>query len=143
MPQGSPFSLSVPPIQMVKGRVVFFRKRREKISTLIPLTVWIFAVTFRRRKRRTGYKNPAPVSVCFILRQNRLHYFSPAGRFYGGSAPAPPTSPKEQESVTVKCRHLSLLHSPQTRMDRGFLSRSKPRFKGGKGFIPPTHEIGF
>lgn len=28
-------------IQTVKGRVVFFRKVREKISTLKPLTVWI------------------------------------------------------------------------------------------------------
>jgi len=37
-------SASVPTIQTVKGRVVFFRKVREKISTLKPLTVWIFAV---------------------------------------------------------------------------------------------------
>ena len=34
----------VPTIQTVKGQVVFFRKAREKISTLKPLTVWIFAV---------------------------------------------------------------------------------------------------
>ena len=36
--------MSVSTIQTVKGRVVFFRKGREKISTLNPLTVWIFAV---------------------------------------------------------------------------------------------------
>ena len=47
-------TISVPPIQPVNGRVVFFRKGREKISTLEPLTSWIFAVAFRRRKRRTG-----------------------------------------------------------------------------------------
>lgn len=35
--------MSVPTIQTVKGRVVFFRKGREKISTLNPLTAWIFA----------------------------------------------------------------------------------------------------
>ncbi len=36
--------MSVLPIQTVKGRVVFFRKKRKKISALKPLTVWIFAV---------------------------------------------------------------------------------------------------
>ena len=36
--------MPVPPIQTVKGRVVFFRMGREKISILKPLTVWIFAV---------------------------------------------------------------------------------------------------
>jgi hypothetical protein len=35
---------------MVKGRVVFFRKEREKISTLKPLTVWIFAVSRHAEK---------------------------------------------------------------------------------------------
>ena len=37
--------ISVPTIQTVKGRVVFFRTGREKISTHNPLTVWIFAST--------------------------------------------------------------------------------------------------
>jgi hypothetical protein len=36
--------MSVPTIQTVKERVVFFHKVREKISTLKPLTVWNFAV---------------------------------------------------------------------------------------------------
>jgi len=36
--------MSVPTIQTVKGRVVLFHKAREKISTLKPLTAWIFAV---------------------------------------------------------------------------------------------------
>ena len=35
---------SVPPIQTVKGRGVFFRAEREKISTQKSLTVWLFAV---------------------------------------------------------------------------------------------------
>lgn len=37
---------SAPTIRTVKGRVVFFRAQREKISTLKPLTVWIFAAAF-------------------------------------------------------------------------------------------------
>ena len=51
--------MSVPPIQTVKGRVVFFRMGREKISTLKPLTVWILPLPFRRRKRGIGFNNPA------------------------------------------------------------------------------------
>ncbi len=42
--KSNPRSKSVPTIQTVKGRVVFFHKGSEKISTLKPLTVWIFAV---------------------------------------------------------------------------------------------------
>jgi hypothetical protein len=55
--------MSVLPIQTVKGRVVFFRKKRKKISTLKPLTVWIFAVAISPPK--TGNRilhNPAPLS---------------------------------------------------------------------------------
>ncbi len=54
---------SVPTIQTVKGRVVFFRKKRKKISALKPLTVWIFAVAISPPK--TGNRilhNPAPLS---------------------------------------------------------------------------------
>jgi len=39
-------SAAVPPIHTVKGRVVFFRAQREKISTLKPLTARIFAAVF-------------------------------------------------------------------------------------------------
>jgi len=45
---------SVPPIKPVNGRVVFFRKWREKISTLEPLTGLIFADALSRRERGTG-----------------------------------------------------------------------------------------
>ncbi len=48
--------MSVPTIQTVKGRVVFFPKVREKISTLKPLTVWIFAVAISPPK--TASKRP-------------------------------------------------------------------------------------
>ena len=57
-----PRSTSVPTIQTVKGRVVFFRKVREKISTLKPLTVWIFAVAISPPKTGNRIKNPAPLS---------------------------------------------------------------------------------
>jgi len=49
---------SVPTIQTIKGRVVFFRKGREKISTLKPSG--FLPLPFRRQKRRTGFYNPAP-----------------------------------------------------------------------------------
>lgn len=90
--------LSVPPIQPVNGRVVFFRKEREKISTLEPLTSWIFAVAFRRRKRRTGLKQSCPPlpSTSFYGKTGSTTFLPLVG-FYGGSAPAPPTSPKEQD----------------------------------------------
>ena len=55
---------SVPTIQTVKGRVVFFRAQREKISTLKPLTVRIFAAAFSPPK--TGNRMH-PAFVRFIL----------------------------------------------------------------------------
>ena len=60
-------STSVPTIQTVKGRVVFFRKVREKISTLKPLTVWIFAVTISPPKTGNRIKKSCPAFVRFIL----------------------------------------------------------------------------
>ena len=98
------------------------------------------------------------------------------GRLCGGSAPAPPTSPEEQDkgkcgtggrriwderraagivpmcwndyttapariqekfdnrrqqTEAPRCGHLGLRHSPQTRMNTGFLGRSKPRRGAG------------
>ena len=97
---------------------------------------------FRRRKRGTGFDNPAP-------RFRPLHFngktvctgAAAAGRFCGGSAPAPPASPKEQDKgkcVTGGRGHLGLRHSPQARMNTGFLGRSKPRRGTGQGFYT-TH----
>ena len=37
-------------IQIFKGQVVFFRTDQEKISTLKPLTVWIFAIAISPTK---------------------------------------------------------------------------------------------
>ena len=90
----------VPTIQTVKGQVVFFRKECEKISTLKPLTVWIFAVAISPPKTGNRIKKSCP---CF----RRLHSngktvcttSAAGGRLCGGSAPAPPTSPKEQNGM--------------------------------------------
>ena len=65
--ENNPRSTSVPTIQTVKGRVVFFRKVREKISTLKPLTVWIFAVTISPPKTGNRIKKSCPAFVRFIL----------------------------------------------------------------------------
>ena len=59
---------SAPTIRTVKGRVVFFRAQREKISTLKPLTVRIFAAAFSPPK--TGnriFTTLHPAFVRFIL----------------------------------------------------------------------------
>lgn len=86
---------SAMPIQTVKGRVVFFRKEREKISTLKPLTVWIFAVPLRRRKRGTGFTIP-PRFRLLILRQNRLRYRGGNCNFLCGASLAPRPHPKNR-----------------------------------------------
>ncbi len=77
---------------------------------------------FRRRKRVTGFDNPAP-------RFRQLHSngktvctgAAAAGSFCGGSAPAPPASPKEQDGrqgllYTYPTRKAALdRHGPRTR----------------------------
>ena len=90
----------VPTIQTVKGQVVFFRKEREKISTLKPLTVWIFAVAISPPKTGNRIKKSCP---CFrLLHSNGKTVCTTSaagGSLCGGSAPAPPTSPKEQNGM--------------------------------------------
>ena len=87
----------VPPIQTVKGRVVFFRTGCEKISTLKPLTVWIFAVAFRRRKRGTGFqKSRSPFPSAPFYGKTSSTTMAVAASFCGAARPAPPASPKEQ-----------------------------------------------
>ena len=123
---------SVPPIQTVKGRVVFFAS--QKISTLEPLTVWIFAVAISPPK--TGNRILQPCPRFRPLHSNGKTVCTSAAavsRFCGGSAPAPPASPKEQDKgkcVTRGRGHLDFWHSPKTRMIRGFLLRSEPPFRG-------------
>ena len=50
----------VPTIRTVKGRVVFFRAQHEKISTLNPLTVRIFAAAFSPPKTGNRISKPCP-----------------------------------------------------------------------------------
>ncbi len=92
--------MSVLPIQTVKGRVVFFRKKRKKISALKPLTVWIFAVAISPPKTGNRIKKSCPRFR--LLHSNGKTVCTTAAavvRFCGGSAPAPPTSPKEQNGM--------------------------------------------
>ena len=97
------------PIQTVKGRVVFFRVGREKISTLIPLTVWIFAVAFRRRKRGTGFqKSRSPFPSAPFYGKTGSTTAPVADSFCGAARPAPPASPKEQNG------RQGLLYLPST-----------------------------
>jgi len=53
----------------VKGRVVFFRKGREKISTLKPLTDIVFSVHWLRRQRGAGTKFQLPAAASLIVRK--------------------------------------------------------------------------
>ena len=53
----------------VKGRVVFFRKGREKISTLKPLTDIVFSVRWLRRQRGAGTKFQLPAAASLIVRK--------------------------------------------------------------------------
>lgn len=98
--KNNPRSTSVPPIQTVKGRVVFFHKVREKISTLKPLAVWIFAVAISPPKTGNRIKKSCPRFRPLHSNGKTVYTTSAAGgRFCGGSAPAPPTSPKEQNGM--------------------------------------------
>ena len=95
----------VPTIQTVKGRVVFFRKDREKISTLKPLTVWIFAVAISPPK--TGNRILQPCPRFRPLHSNGKTVCTTAAivvSFCGATRPAPPTSPKEQNRGLMRNR---------------------------------------
>ena len=83
-----PRSMSVPTIQTVKGRVVFFRKEHEKISTLKPLTVWIFAVVISPPKTGNRIKKSCPRFRLLHSNGKTVCTTSAAGgRLCGGSAP--------------------------------------------------------
>ena len=137
----------------------------------------IFLYFQKLRYLTSAFDNPAP-------RFRPLHFngktvcttAAAVGRFCGGSAPAPPASPKEQDkdkcvtggrriwderraagivpmcwndyttaptriqekfdnrrqqTEAPRCGHLGLRHSPQTRMNTGFLGRSKPQRGAG------------
>ena len=94
------YSTPVLIIQTVKGRVVFFRKEREKISTLKPLTVWIFAVAISPPKTGNRIFTILPRFRSLHSNGKTVCATSEAGvRFCGGSAPAPPTAPKKQNGM--------------------------------------------
>ena len=83
-----------------QGTSSIFRKVREKISTLKPLTVWIFAVAISPPKTGNRIKKSCP-RFRLLHSNGKTVYTTSAAivRFCGGSAPAPPTSSKEQNGV--------------------------------------------
>ena len=145
MRESNPHFPSVPPIQTVKGRVVFFRAGHEKISTLIPLTVWIFAVAFRRRKRGTGFqKSRSPFPSAPFYGKTGSTTTAVAVSFCGAARPAPPASTKEQneKSVSGRCYALDSFPAPGSRRNTGFSCPLRRVLRAGKGFIPPAPESG-
>ncbi len=115
-------SPSVPTIQTVNGQVVFFRKGREKSPLLNPRPSGFLPLPFRRRKRGTGFDNPAPRFRPFYSNGKTVcTTAAAAGRSCGASAPAPPASPKEQDGwqgllYTYPTRKAALdRHGPRTR----------------------------
>ena len=125
----------VPTIRTVKGRVVFFRAQREKISTLNPLTVRIFAAAFSPPKTGDRISKPCP-------RFRPLHF---SGKtvctcaaftvgFCGASRPAPPTSNKEQKQPLQRrkaCEYGAFTPA----------AASFPRWAGG--FYTPCYQNAF
>ena len=135
---------SAPTIQTVKGRVVFFRAQREKISTLKPLTVRIFAAAFSPPK--TGNRISKP-----CLRFRPLHF---SGKtvctfatftvgFCGASRPAPPTSNKEQNAAltareSVRIWSVYPCHSLFSEVGRGFIfPATKTHFSRHRAHFQP------
>ena len=125
---------SAPTTQTVKGRVVFFRAQRKKISTLKPLTVRIFAAAFSPPK--TGNRISKP-----CLRFRPLHF---SGKtvctctaftvgFCGASRPAPPTQTRNRSSP----------YSAGKRVNMEYLPLPQPLFRGGQGFYIPCHQNAF
>jgi len=107
---------AVPTIQTVKGRVVFFRKAHEKISTLKSLTVWIFAVAISPPKTGNRIKKFCPRFR--LLHSNGKTVYTTSALSLGFAVALPPRP--------------RLL--PKNRMD-GKGVTSPPSCKGG--FRPP------
>ena len=126
---------SAPTIQTVKGRVVFFRAQREKISTLKPLTVRIFAAAFSPPKTGNRISKPCP-------RFRPLHF---SGKtvctfaaftvgFCGASRPATPDLKQGTECSP---------YSAGKRVNMEYLPLPQPLFRGGHGFYTPCHQNAF
>ena len=103
-------SSSAPTIQTVKGRVVFFRAQREKISTLKPLTVRIFAAAFSPPK--TGNRifttlHPAFVRFILAAKPSALARRS-LSAFAGLRAPRP----RPQTRNRMECQYVTQRQSP-------------------------------
>ena len=126
---------SVPTIQTVKGRVVFFRAQREKISTLKPLTVRIFAAAFSPPKTGNRISKPCtPLSSASFQRQNRLHFRGVHCRLLRGFAPRAPDLKQGTECSP---------YSAGKRVNMEYLPLPQPLFRGWQGFYTPCHQNAF
>ena len=128
-------SSSAPTIQTVKGRVVFFRAQREKISTLKPLTVRIFAAAFSPPK--TGNRifttlHPAFVRFILAAKPSALARRS-LSAFAGLRAPHPPPQTRNRSSP----------YSAGKRVNMEYFSLPQPLFPGGQGVYTPCHQNAF
>ena len=126
---------SAPTIQTVKGRVVFFRAQREKISTLKPLTVRIFAAAFSPPK--TGNRifttlHPAFVRFILAAKPSALARRS-LSAFAGLRAPRPRPQTGNRSSP----------YSAGKRVNMEYLPLPQPLFRGGQGFYTPCHQNAF
>ena len=118
---------SAPTIQTVKGRVVFFRAQREKISTLKPLTVRIFAAAFSPPKTGNRISKPCP-------RFRPLHLHGVHCRPLRGFAPRAPDLKQGTECSP---------YSAGKRVNMEYLPLPQPLFRGGHGFYTPCHQNAF
>ena len=125
----------VPTIRTVKGRVVFFRAQHEKISTLNPLTVRIFAAAFSPPK--TGNRifttlHPAFVRFILAAKPSALARRS-LSAFAGLRAPRP----------RPQTRNRSSPYSAGKRVNMECLPLPQPLFRGGQGFYIPCPKKAF
>ena len=124
--ENNPRYISVPPIQTVKASSIFSRARKNLHS--YPLDRLDFCrCHFAAENGEQDLTILPPAFVRFILTAK-------PSALVRRLCPAPPASPKEQDkgrSVPGRRGHLNLRHSPQTRMNTGFLGRTKPRRGAG------------
>ena len=122
----------VPTIRTVKGRVVFFRAQHEKISTLNPLTVRIFAAAFSPPKTGNRISKPCPRlrPLLFAAKMSALARRS-LSAFAGFRAPG------------LKQRTECSPYSAGKRVNMEYLPLPQPLFRGGQGFYIPCHQNAF
>ena len=124
----------VPTIRTVKGRVVFFRAQREKISTLKPLTVRIFAAAILPPKTENRILQPCP-----RFRRSILAAKPPALLRRSSSVFAGLRAPRPDLKQGTECSP----YSAGKHVNMEYLPLPQPLFRGGQGFYIPCHQNAF